>query len=157
MPSGRKPRALGWSSAAHQVVDHAFFYGTLRSGQTMRAMIANHVAGWEPATIRGRIYAFPMGYPGLVQEGAGPDDLVVGELVHLQDLPSAFALLDAYEGPDFSRRLTQTWPTGRRDDDTEVGGRREAPAWVYVLADPGAIAGGELIPNGDWVKYWERG
>jgi gamma-glutamylcyclotransferase (GGCT)/AIG2-like uncharacterized protein YtfP len=147
---GRKPRAPGWSSAAHQVVDCAFFYGTLRTGQIMRSMIANHVVGWEPATAPGRIYAFPMGYPGLVQEGAGPDERVVGELVRLRDLPAAFALLDAYEGPDFSRQLTPTWRT-----DAASAAEREVVAWVYVLADPGAITGGEHIPGGDWIKYWE--
>jgi gamma-glutamylcyclotransferase (GGCT)/AIG2-like uncharacterized protein YtfP len=146
---GRKPRAPGWSSAAHQVVDCAFFYGTLLSGQIMRSMIANHVVDSEPATVRGRIYAFPMGYPGMVQEDAGPDERVIGELVRLRDLPAAFALLDAYEGPDFSRRLTPTWRTNVTGPD------REAIAWVYVLADPGAITGGELIPGGNWVRYWE--
>jgi len=27
-------------------------------------------------------------------------------------------------------------------------------AWIYTLADPGAVKLGTLIPDGDWVRYW---
>ena len=135
---GRKP---GYASAVHDVVDRLFVYGTLLQGQTARSLIANHVVRWEPATTRGQMFAFPMGYPGLVDEGDGP---VVGELMWLQELAAAFALLDAYEGGDFVRVLKRTW----RADGSE------AWAWCYVLADPGAGAMGAPIPDGDWPRYW---
>ncbi len=135
---GRKP---GYASAVHEIVDRLFVYGTLRTGQTARSLIANHVARWEPAQSTGKMFAFPMGYPGVVEAGAGP---LVGELVWLTELPAAFALLDAYEGDDFIRILQRVW----RTDGTE------AWAWCYVLADPDTCSLGEPIPDGDWVRYW---
>lgn len=136
---GRKP---GYASAVHEVVDRIFVYGTLRSGQTARSLIANHVVRWEPARSAGKMFAFPMGYPGIVDEGAEP---VKGELVWLRELAAAFALLDAYEGDDFVRILKRVW----REDGTEEW------AWCYVLANPDHAALGEPIPDGDWVRYWE--
>jgi gamma-glutamylcyclotransferase (GGCT)/AIG2-like uncharacterized protein YtfP len=124
------------------VVDRLFVYGTLRSGQTARSLIVPHVVKFEPATIRGKIYAFPMGYPGLV-EGDGE---VKGELMTITDLAAAFALLDAYEGADFVRLLKMV---------TNAEGQGEA-AWVYYLSDPGTVHLAEPIPDGDWVRYWEE-
>jgi gamma-glutamylcyclotransferase (GGCT)/AIG2-like uncharacterized protein YtfP len=123
------------------IVDRLFVYGTLRSGQTARSLIAPHVVRSEPATIAGRIYAFPMGYPGLTDG----DGRVVGELVWLAELAAALALLDAYEGSDFVRILKPV---------TRAIGVDES-AWVYVLADPSTIHLAEPIPDGDWVRYWE--
>ena len=123
------------------VVDRLFVYGTLRSGQTARSLIAPHVVRHEPATIQGKIYAFPMGYPGLVDG----DGIVRGELVWLSDLAAVFALLDAYEGADFIRILKAV----KRFDGTDEA------SWVYFLADPTAVHLAEPIPDGDWVRYWE--
>jgi gamma-glutamylcyclotransferase (GGCT)/AIG2-like uncharacterized protein YtfP len=136
---GRKP---GYASAVHDIVDRLFVYGTLRAGQTARSLIANHVARAAPARSQGKMFAFPMGYPGIVDEGAGP---IVGELVWLTELAAAFALLDAYEGDDFIRILKRVWLA----DGTEEW------AWCYVLADPGTASLGEPISDGDWVRYWE--
>jgi len=124
-------------------VDRLFVYGTLLHGQAARSMVGNHVARWEQASITGRMYAFPMGYPGVVDEG---DDRIVGELMWLSDLAAAFALLDAYEGDDFVRILKRV----QRLDGTEVW------AWCYVLADPATITLGDLVPDGDWARHWAR-
>jgi gamma-glutamylcyclotransferase (GGCT)/AIG2-like uncharacterized protein YtfP len=137
---GRKP---GYASAVHDVVDRIFVYGTLLTGQTARSLIANHVARWEPARTTGKMYAFPMGYPGIVDAPEGP---IIGELIWLKELAAAFALLDAYEGDDFHRVLKRVWA---RDD-------REEWSWCYVLADPSTITLGDLIPDGNWVRHWER-
>ena len=135
----RKP---GYASAVHDVVDRIFVYGTLRTGQTARSLIANHVKRFEPARSTGKMFAFPMGYPGIVDDGAGP---LVGELVWLNELAAAFALLDAYEGDDFIRILKRAWLR----DGTEHW------AWCYVLAAPDTVSFGEPIPDGDWVRFWE--
>lgn len=124
------------------VVDRLFVYGTLRSGQTARTLIIPHIVRFEPATLRGKIYAFPMGYPGLV-DGEGE---VKGELMWLSDLAAAFALLDAFEGPDFVRVLKLV----KKADGTQEG------AWVYFLADAAAVHLAEPIPDGDWVRHWEE-
>lgn len=132
---GRKP---GYSSAIHDVVDRLFVYGTLRAGQTARSMIAGHVARWEPASTDGVLVAFP-DYPGAI-EGAGT---ILGELVWLTDLLTAFTLLDAYEGDDFIRILRRL----RRQDGAEEW------AWCYVLADPKLASAGTPVPHGDWLRW----
>jgi len=122
------------------VLDRLFVYGTLRQGQTARSLVANQITRCVKAQMRGAIYAFPMGYPGFI-EGDGE---VHGEVVWLTELAATFGLLDAYEGADFARVVRQV--------TLESG--EELWAWVYTLADPGAIKHGALIEHGDWVRYW---
>lgn len=137
----RGKRAAGWSTDAYQVVNRVFVYGTFRAGETARAVIAAHVTSSQPGTLTGTIYALPEGYPGLVQEG---DGTVVGELLELDDLMGAFALLDAYEGDDFIRTM--------REATTADGTRTWA--WCYELKDPSyGRRAGERIPSGDWVAW----
>jgi gamma-glutamylcyclotransferase (GGCT)/AIG2-like uncharacterized protein YtfP len=119
--------------------DRLFVYGTLRAGEAARALVASHVARSVPGTVRGAMYAFPMGYPGLVDgEGA-----VRGELLWLSDLAAALPLLDEYEGEDFARV--------ERSVELEDGTR--VTAWCYVLSDPSSVAGAEVVPGGDWISY----
>ena len=134
-------RPTGWATGAQEIVDRIFVYGTLLTGQTMRSLIADHVAGCEPATMLGRIYAMPDGYPGMVDDDA--KTTIVGEIVTLDDLAAAFALLDAYEGDDFIRVLKAA----------KLADGGDTWAWVYVLADPAFAANGELIPSGNWTSY----
>lgn len=129
----RKP---GFSSAVQDVVDRLFVYGTLRSGEPARSLIADHVVRFEPATSTGTLYGFDE-YPGLIDEG---DASVIGELVWLSDLPAAFALLDAYEGADFIRILKKIQRAGHEDEW----------AWCYILADRRTAEAGAVIPSGDW-------
>lgn len=126
------------------MVDRLFVYGTLCSGHTARSLIAEHVARSEPATTAGHIYAFSDGYPGLVDGDDHTDDhtdkgTVVGELLHLADLTAVFALLDAYEGADFTRVMRQV---------TTASGNQWT--WCYVLADSSFVEEGELVESGDW-------
>lgn len=130
------------TTGSHAVLDRLFVYGTMRQGQTARALIANQIARSVRAHTRGAIYAFPMGYPGYADDDAGLR--VEGEVVWLTELAATFGLLDAYEGADFARVLKQvTLETGE-----------ELWTWIYVLSDPGAIKHGTRIPHGDWVRYW---
>lgn len=128
------------TTGSQQVVDRLFVYGTLRTGQTARPLLANAVTRSMRAQTGGQIYAFPMGYPGYV-EGAGT---VLGELLWLGDLAGTFGLLDAYEGEDFVRVIRQV--------RTQAG--EDLWSWIYVLADPAAARLGTLIADGDWVRYW---
>ena len=130
------------TTGSHEVLDRLFVYGTMRQGQTARSLVANSIKKSTKAFTSGQIYAFPMGYPGYT-EGDGKGR-VVGEIVWLTDLAATFGLLDAYEGEDFARVLKQV---------TTEGGE-EQWAWIYTLADPGAIKLGTLIEDGDWVRYW---
>lgn len=128
------------TTGSHEVLDRLFVYGTMRQGQTARSLIANQIARCVGARAVGSIYGFPMGYPGFV-EGNGE---TIGEVLWLTELPATFALLDAYEGADFARVILQvTLDTGEA-----------IWAWIYALADPGAVRLGTRIEHGDWVRYW---
>lgn len=121
------------------MVDRLFVYGTLRAGQSARRIVDDYVRGSQPAHCRGTMVAFPSGYPGVVLDG---DTELVGELLLLDDLDKALPLLDAYEGEDFTRILC----------DVEGGSGIER-AWIYVLSDPAATAGGTVVPGGDWTVF----
>jgi gamma-glutamylcyclotransferase (GGCT)/AIG2-like uncharacterized protein YtfP len=128
-------------TGSHEVLDRLFVYGTLRTGQTARSMIANQITRCVPARTSGAIYAFPMGYPAFIEAGASQ---VLGEVIWLTELVATFGVLDAYEGDDFARVIKQvTLETGE-----------EVWTWIYTLADPNAIQLGTLIADGDWVRYW---
>jgi gamma-glutamylcyclotransferase (GGCT)/AIG2-like uncharacterized protein YtfP len=135
-----------------QVLDRLFVYGTMRQGQTARSLIANQIARSALATTRGAIFAFPMGYPGFVDDTAPSfggaavegDGRVFGEVIWLTELAATFALLDAYEGADFTRIVRPI----------ELSNGEITTAWLYALADPAAARLGVQIPHGDWVRYW---
>ena len=140
MADRRARKGAGWSTAVQAVVNRLFVYGTLRSGQAARSLIANHVQAAEPASARGRMFALADGYPGFLP---GPEGRVVGELMTMSDLAAAFALIDAYEGDEFTRAL----------QEVELGDGQIVWAWCYVLSSPALAEEGELIPGGDWAEH----
>jgi gamma-glutamylcyclotransferase (GGCT)/AIG2-like uncharacterized protein YtfP len=141
----RQRKAAGWSTSRQAIVDRLFVYGSLRAGQAARSLIADHVIASQSATVAGCIYALADSYPGYVP---GKTGTVVGEVMVLSDLAAAFALLDAYEGEEFVRRLQEATLT--------VDGSR-VWAWCYLLATPDLAEGAELIASGDWAKYLNGG
>jgi gamma-glutamylcyclotransferase (GGCT)/AIG2-like uncharacterized protein YtfP len=132
------------TTGSHEVLDRLFVYGTMREGQTARSLIANSITRCVKAHTSGAIYAFPMGYPGFSE--ADPTGKVLGEVLWLTELPATLGLLDAYEGQDFARVIKQV--------TLETGGL--VWTWIYTLADPAAVKHGALIPDGDWVRYWNE-
>lgn len=144
MADRRARKGAGWSTAVQAIVNRLFVYGTLRSGQAARSLIANHVVAAEPAIARGRMFALSDGYPGFLP---GPEGRVVGELMTLSDLAAALALIDAYEGDEFTRSL----------QEVEIGDGQVVWAWCYVLSSPSLAEEGEVIPGGDWAEYLRGG
>lgn len=140
-------RRAGYDTGLNQVIDRVFVYGTLRSGEPARSLIANHEASAATATAWGRIYAFPDGYPGLVEATDGAGAQVVGEVIYLSELPAALPLLDAYEGSDFVRVIRAA---RLENGDTTW-------AWIYLLADPALAERATPIPDGDWVRFRSSG
>src|SRR3954470_3673789 len=124
------------TTGSNEVLDRLFVYSTLRTGQTARSLIANQVARCVTASTQGAIYAFSMGYAGLVE--ADPARRVIGEVLWLTDLPATFGLLDAYEGDDFARVIKQV----------ELDTGEALWVWIYVLADPDTARHGTLIEHG---------
>lgn len=121
------------------VTERLFVYGTLRRGQTAYPLLQPHVRTSAPAHLRGSMYAFAAGYPGVILDG---DTSLQGEVVEVDDLEAVLPVLDAYEGEEFTRVQTEVEGPGGL-----------VRAWVYVLADPGTAAGGTLVPSGDWVAW----
>ena len=129
------------TTGSNEVVDRLFVYATLRQGQTAHSLIANQIARSAKASTTGAMYAFPMGYAGLIE--VSRPSRVVGELLWLTELPATFGLLDAYEGEEFARVIKQvTLDTGE-----------PVWSWIYVLSDPEAVKHGSLIEHGDWARY----
>jgi gamma-glutamylcyclotransferase (GGCT)/AIG2-like uncharacterized protein YtfP len=120
------------------LVDRLFVYGSLRTGQSARGMVEPYVKDWTPATVRGTMFAFSSGYPGVVLDSTG--GIVMGELLWLRGMATCLPLLDRYEGHDYVRELVQV---------EHVGG--PSWAWVYVLADPRVTALGTPVPGGEWI------
>ena len=133
---GRGERKPGWSTQANEIVNRVFAYGTFRSGQSARAMIAGHVTATTPCTAPGQIFALPDGKAGMV---IVDDGMVIGEILELTELTAALALLDAYEGDDYERTLRQVTLA----DGSQVW------AWCYVLANPDDAH--------DWNIFVDRG
>ena len=129
------------TTGSNEVVDRLFVYATLRQGQTAHSLIANQIARSAKASTTGAMYAFPMGYAGLIE--VSPPSRVVGELLWLTELPATFGLLDAYEGEEFARIIKQV--------TLESG--EAVWSWIYVLSDPEAVKHGTLIEDGDWARY----
>jgi gamma-glutamylcyclotransferase (GGCT)/AIG2-like uncharacterized protein YtfP len=129
------------TTGSNEVVDRLFVYATLRQGQTAHSLIANQIARSAKASTTGAMYAFPMGYAGLIEVSS--PSRVVGELLWLTELPATFGLLDAYEGDEFARIIKQvTLDTGEA-----------VWSWIYVLSDPEAVKHGTLIEHGDWARH----
>jgi gamma-glutamylcyclotransferase (GGCT)/AIG2-like uncharacterized protein YtfP len=146
MPEKRRntrPFEVERTTGSHEILDRLFVYGTLRQGQTARSLVANQITKCVKASTSGAIYAFPMGYPGYVEnDGQGR---VEGEVIWLTELAATFGLLDAYEGQDFARVIRKVQLEGTAE---------QVWAWVYTLSDPSAVKFGTLIQHGDWVRYW---
>ncbi|MEZ4398604.1 MAG: gamma-glutamylcyclotransferase [Kofleriaceae bacterium] len=127
------------STVPATAIDRLFAYGTLQPGQGAYGVVAPFVQAVLPATVRGSMYAFPASHPGVVPDDGG---LVHGTLLQLAELPAALPLLDAYEGDDFMRILTEA--------STDGG---PTWAWIYVLASPDLARLGQPVPHGNWLRY----
>jgi gamma-glutamylcyclotransferase (GGCT)/AIG2-like uncharacterized protein YtfP len=146
-----------------------FFYGTLKRGHANHDLYCRGYLRAEEATVRGRLYDLPSGYPALVvpEEDVrafgtadplkdaseqrrpghtgvhGPDDtLVSGELLTFDDPEGRLPALDRLEGFD---------PTGRSLYrrvliPAETSGGEGVLAWAYVIEG----SSGTYLPGGSW-------
>ena len=78
-----------------------FTYGLLQAGQPSWGLVAGHATGpARRATASGAVFDTGQGYPALVPGSSGE---ARGQVVPLRDPASLFPVLDAYEGPDYTR------------------------------------------------------
>lgn len=101
--------------------EYLFVYGTLLSvHKNLHArMLRRNSTLAGPGRIRGRLLKLGR-YPGLITGIAGTR-WVDGEVYHLSDPDRLLRTLDAYEGPEFSRKRRKV----------EVGDRIRH-CWVYL-------------------------
>jgi gamma-glutamylcyclotransferase (GGCT)/AIG2-like uncharacterized protein YtfP len=132
-----------------------FVYGTLRPGLANHARFCFDATAARPATIAGRLYCMPDGYPAVTSDARGR---VLGALLTFPDPAAALRRIDPLEGVDpsagpgvaaerYERRVLLAVPL--------AGGPAE-PAWAYVC-HPDQVAAGRLVPGGDWVAADGRG
>jgi gamma-glutamylcyclotransferase (GGCT)/AIG2-like uncharacterized protein YtfP len=107
-------------------MDRLFVYGTLRS--VFQNEFARLLAEGENLLGGGRVHGklYDIGrYPGLVLSSAA-EEWAVGEVYRLRDADRTLAILDRYEGADF------TCVSG----DVLLDTGEQSPAWVYVYNRP---------------------
>ncbi len=126
-------------------VDGVFVYGALLSGES-RAAVLPVGAVRRPAAIRGRILDCG-GFPGLV---AGPNGLVRGEFVALDDLERVIPMLDVVEGYDPPMQTSENRFKRRLVALSGDGGAVKL-AWSYRLARPMAVQ--PVVQSGDWMFH----
>jgi gamma-glutamylcyclotransferase (GGCT)/AIG2-like uncharacterized protein YtfP len=102
-----------------------FVYGTLAPGRPNEHILAPLGGTWQPASIRGHLqqqgWGTAMGFPGIVLDTQG--DVVSGLVFAAEKLEDFWDTLDAFEGEEYERVLTEA--------ALREGG--SVRAYVYVL------------------------
>lgn len=146
-----------------------FFYGTLKRGQINHDRFCSGYASAAEATVRGRLYDLPFGFPALLVPRE--DILAAGSADPLRDAAAQRRLADPAEHPktgprvfgelfvfdDFERLLPALDRFEGFDPDSGTGLYRRVlvpveakktrvPAWVYAVERPS----GNYLPGGRW-------
>jgi gamma-glutamylcyclotransferase (GGCT)/AIG2-like uncharacterized protein YtfP len=147
-----------------------FFYGTLKRGHANHDLYCRGYLCAEEATVRGRLYDLPSGYPALVvpeedvraigtadpqgdaseqqrqldrEKAYRPDGtLISGELLTFDDPGDRLPALDRLEGFDPARPSLYR----RVLIPAETSGGEGVLAWAYVIEG----SSGTYLPGGSW-------
>lgn len=124
-----------------------FVYGTLQPGEeNYDRYCKKWVTQVQAATVRGRLFDLPLGYPALT---AG-DNLVHGFLLSFGD-PAVLALLDDLEDYDPDRSPNQNEYLRVRTQALSPAGQRLGQVWIYQMQpERVAHARGLWLPDGKW-------
>jgi gamma-glutamylcyclotransferase (GGCT)/AIG2-like uncharacterized protein YtfP len=118
-----------------------FVYGTLKPGEKMFRHISHTVREIVPATVRGRLYETPFGYPLLVEADPGDEPIVSGVL--LLPLEGQYEemvrIIDVIEGE-------AGFEKGEIEATLESGRKVAAIVYFYREAPPYA----RPFPGTDW-------
>ena len=123
---------------------YLFIYGTLMKGEEREGLLCNFDS--VPATVSGRLWKVPAGYPALELTPEGQP--ICGELIAL-DNPSILVALDLIEGVSedlYNRVETEVF--------TETGSLH---AWVYIMTTS-QLRRSNCVPlkGNDWRKLHRR-
>ena len=107
-------------SANHRLAS----YGTLAPGRENHHIMGGMMGNWVRGTVRGHLcpkgWGAERGFPGLILDQDGVDVPVM--LFTSEDLPDHWDRLDAFEGPEYHRVITEI--------ETKDG---VIPASIYVV------------------------
>jgi gamma-glutamylcyclotransferase (GGCT)/AIG2-like uncharacterized protein YtfP len=129
---------------------YLFVYGTLKPGEVNFDRYCATARSAQAAWVQGRLYALPLGYPGLVWGGA---DRASGVLLTFDD-SAGLAAIDELEDyspdrPPERNEYQRLWLPVFGDP---VAGLPIGSAWVYgMTADRVATLGGMAI-DGGWSQ-----
>ena len=130
-----------------EAVTHIFAYGTLLEGAANHARFCADALTIEPASMQGRLYRLPAGFPAMIEV---PDGTVYGEAMTFPDLEATLAGIDLLEGyrpdrPEHSLYLRRVQPvTLLRTGET-------IPAYCYLWRGP-LPEGAVPVPSGRWLS-----
>jgi len=86
-----------------------FVYGSLSPGGPNEQVLAEIGGTWTPASVRGRLrdegWGSKIGYPGLVLDDGA--ERVAGVVFSSENLDRSWDRLDAFEGADYARVVTE--------------------------------------------------
>ncbi|MEM1173419.1 MAG: gamma-glutamylcyclotransferase family protein [Pseudomonadota bacterium] len=106
-------------------MDHLFVYGTLQPGGPNEHVLSHVNGTWQPASVAGRLaqqgWGADLGYPALILDDSA--QRVKGVVLASAELDKEWAALDAFEGSEYQRVLT----------DVFLDGGEQTRAYVYVL------------------------
>ncbi|BCJ86776.1 gamma-glutamylcyclotransferase family protein [Effusibacillus dendaii] len=139
-------------------MNSVFVYGTLRPGQRYHKLIEAYVKHSVSATLSGRLYHLPEGYPALVlasdQSHGKRNGPVRGELLYFSEIAQVLPILDEledYYSPNDPRNLYE------RVNVSVVTVRGHSASCMVYLFTPDKLPELERravhIPNGDWVQW----
>lgn len=129
-----------------------FVYGTLRRGGSHESLLAPCARYLGAATLPGRLYQLPGGYPGLIHASSEPTS-VSGDLWELAgDGQALLDRLDDYE--EASERFPAPREYARMALDVTHQGR-ERTAWVYLYR--WSLTDAALIEGGDYLAFAGEG
>jgi len=124
-----------------------FVYGTLKPGEeNYDRYCKNWVTQSQEATVQGKLFALPAGYPALTSG----NNRVYGFLLSFID-PAVLALLDELEGYDPSRSLSQNDYLRVETQVSSLACNPLGRAWIYQMQPERiAQARGIWLPEGYW-------
>lgn len=112
-------------------VNSLFIYGTLAPGRPNDHVLKPLGGVWQRGSVRGRLrdqgWGAASGYPAIVLD-AQAQPPVEGWLLRADALPDWWDRLDAFEGAEYQRVLT----------DVELDDGSHSQAWIYALASEDA-------------------
>lgn len=133
------------------MIDKIFFYGTLKDKVVIMAVGNVVPENEEDATISGRLYRIPYGYPMLLDNDLKDAYTVYGKLFTIEKLAENPAIFDECEGCN-NNAPDSLYFRKKKQVNTKNG---EKTAWVYVGNPHHEIARKHCVPenlirSGEW-------